>query len=105
MSLTVAAEPVPLTTDEHGVVRVAGTRVTLYTIISAYRRGETPETLAEQYPSIPLADLYAVISYYLRYQEDVDAYLAEQVANADRIRAEIEAQLDPEEMRKRLEAR
>ena len=43
MSLTmIAAEPVPLSMDDTGTVRVKGTRLTLDTILGAYERGDLP---------------------------------------------------------------
>ncbi|MEO0869309.1 MAG: DUF433 domain-containing protein, partial [Cyanobacteria bacterium J06642_11] len=37
--------------------------------------GATAEEIVEQYPSLQLADVYSVISYYLRRKTEVDAYL------------------------------
>jgi hypothetical protein len=34
-----------------------------------------PEEIARSYPSLPLADVYAVLTYYLRHKEEVDADL------------------------------
>ena len=60
-------ERVPIHTDADGVVRVAGTRVTLDTIVAAFDAGATAEEIAQQYPSVGLADVYSVITYYLRH--------------------------------------
>ncbi len=65
----------PLKMDEQGDIRVSGTRVTLHTLLSAYQQGETPESIHEGFPTVPLADIHAVIAYYLANQESVDAYL------------------------------
>ena len=70
-------EPSPLKADVHGVIRVGGTRVPLDTLIAAYREGATAEEIAEQYPSLTLADIYASLAYYLRHRSDVDAYLVQ----------------------------
>jgi len=51
-------ERVPIHTDADGVVRVAGTRVTLDTIVAAFDAGATAEEIAQQYSSISLADVY-----------------------------------------------
>lgn len=99
---------VPLHTDEHGSIRVSGTRVTLDSIINFYLQGETPEQLHEAFPTVPLTDVYAVIAYYLAHQQEVDAYLKRREEEANRIRAEIEAKYPPitrDELEKRLEAR
>ena len=66
------AEHVPITTDSDGVMRVGGTRVTLDTVIGAFRDGATAEEISHQYPSLSLADIYAVIAYYLRRRAEVE---------------------------------
>lgn len=105
MSLQVVAYPVPLTADSHGVVRVARTRVTLDTVVYAFQEGATAEEIAHQYPSLQLADIYAVISYYLRDQGVVDAYLEQRNQQATQVRKENEARTPPDGIRSRLLAR
>jgi uncharacterized protein (DUF433 family) len=75
MSQAAAAESIPLVADSQGVVRITGTSVTLDTVVEAYRAGSTPEEIAQRHPSVPLADVYAVLTFYLRHKEEVDAYL------------------------------
>ena len=105
MTFHVVAEPAPLAPDHDGVLRVGGTRVTLATVVTAFHQGATAETIVQQYPSLTLADVYAVIGYYLRHQAEVDAYLAEQQQEADRVRQQNEARFDPAGIRARLLAR
>lgn len=85
----------PLKLDDLGVIRISGTRVTLDTLIDFYHQGETPEDLHEGFPTIPLADIYAVIAYYLAHQEDIDAYLRRRSAEAEHIRREWEGRSSP----------
>lgn len=105
MSLVVMAEPVPLRADSDGVVRVAGTRVTLDTVVAAYEGGATAETIADQYPSLSLPDIYTVIGYYLRHREEVEAYLQAARQQAEAVRRENEARFNPIGVRDRLLAR
>jgi uncharacterized protein (DUF433 family) len=105
MSLAITAEPVPLRTDPDGVVRVGKTRVTLETVIGSFLDGATAEEIACQYPSLGLADVYAVIAYYLRKKQDVDAYLQRQQELANKIRKQNELRFDPTGVRQRLLAR
>ncbi len=105
MSLTVTAEPMPLSADADGVVRIAGTRVTLDTLVAAFRQGATAETIADQYPSLSLADVYTAIGYYLRHQADVDAYLQRRREQAAQVRQENETRFPPIGIRDRLLAR
>ena len=74
MSLTIHPEVPPLALDQDGVCRVSGTRVTLEVILHAFRQGQAPTEIAESYPTVPLADIYAVIAYCLKHREEVDAY-------------------------------
>ena len=89
MTLTIDAVPAPLRIDADGVVRVGGTRVTIDTVVEAFRDGASAEEIALQYPVLALADVYAVLAYYLRRREEVDAFLAERAAASARIRAEV----------------
>ncbi|MCC7209550.1 MAG: DUF433 domain-containing protein [Anaerolineae bacterium] len=82
----------PLRMDDHGAIRVSGTRVTLDTLVGYYHQGETPEDLHEGFPTVPLADIYAVIAYYLAHQPEVDAYMAQRAKEGERIRLEWESQ-------------
>ena len=103
-----AALDVPLKEDQDGNIRVSGTRVTLDTIIGFYRQGETPEDLHEGFPTVPLADIYAVIAYYLANQDEVDAYLKQRDEEAERVRQEWETRNPPPtkaELLARLEAK
>jgi uncharacterized protein (DUF433 family) len=105
MSLTLAAEAPPLTADEHGTVRVTGTRVMLELVVRAHQRGMTPERIAERFDTLTLADVYAVVGYYLRHRAEVDEYLRRREAEADELRRRIEATQRPFPTRAELLAR
>jgi len=105
MALTIDHEIIPLQADSDGVVRVAGTRVTLETVITAFSEGATAEEIAQQYPSLNLADIYAVIGYYLRHSEEVTDYLQQRKVQADAARKRNELRYDPHGVRNRLMSR
>jgi uncharacterized protein (DUF433 family) len=105
MALELTAEVVPLRIDADGVVRVGKTRVTLDTVVSAFCDGATAEEIVLDYPTLDLADVYAVISYYLRHRETVGEYLRAREAQAAAVRRENEARFDPAGIRDRLLAR
>ena len=88
-----------------GVVRVAGTRVTLDTLVEAFNEGATAEEITQQYPSLELGDVYAVIGYYLHNRDEVEQYLERRREQAVRVLSENEARFDPEGIRDRLLAR
>ena len=98
-------EPVPITFDDAGVARVGGTRVTLQTVIAAFNRGATPEMIVEDYDALGLSDVYLILGYYLQHRGEVDAYMREQQAAADAIRAENDARHNTVGLRERLSAR
>ena len=105
MTPAVASEPVPLKTDRDGVIRVGGTRVTLDIVIAAYKKGDTPEQIAQDYSSVQTADIYAVIAYYLRHQEEVEAYLERRRAEAEEVRREFKERFPSDGLRERLLSR
>jgi uncharacterized protein (DUF433 family) len=96
---------VPLRFDEHGVFYIGDSRVTLDSVIYAFRRGSTPEAIAEKYPTLALPDVYLVTAYYLKYQSQVDAYLQEQEARAAATRERVEQDFPAEGVRARLVAK
>ena len=105
MILTITAEPVPLEVDGDGVVRVGRTRVTLDTVVTAFKEGATAEEIVHQYPALDLSDVYAVIAYYLRRRSDVEGYLQRHQQLAELVRKENEIRFDPHGVRERLLAR
>lgn len=105
MASAVATDPIPLTVDGDGVIRVGRTRVTLDTVIMAFLDGATAEEIAQQYPSLDLADVYSVIGYYLKRHAETEAYLQQGRALSERIRKENESSFNPSGVRERLLAR
>ncbi|MFO0964401.1 MAG: DUF433 domain-containing protein [Gemmataceae bacterium] len=101
MSLALVADP-GFFADADGVIRVGGTRVTLDTVVAAYREGMTPEAIVDQYPSLRLDQLYSVIGYFLSHKAEVDEYLRSRQQQADTIRRENESRFDPAGIRERL---
>jgi uncharacterized protein (DUF433 family) len=88
-----------------GCIRVAGSRVTLDTIVAVFDQGETPESIVDQYPGLLLDDVYALVAYYLRNREEVAAYLHERTQKAEAVRREVEARHSQIGLRERLLAR
>jgi uncharacterized protein (DUF433 family) len=105
MPLIVSSDPIPLQADADGVVRVGGTRVTLDTLVYAFRDGATAEEIAQQYPAVSLEDIYSVIGYYLRRKSEVGAYLIEREKQTAQVREDNEIRFDPAGVRDRLLAR
>lgn len=81
---------VPLSKWEDGSIRVKGTRVLLYLIVQAFQNGDTPEHIVQSYTSLKLADVYAVLAYYLQHREEIDHYIAWIEEDSARMRQEWE---------------
>lgn len=105
MVLALTADPIPLTTDANGVVRISKTRVTLDTVVIAFLEGAIAEEIVEQYPSLQLSDVYSVIGYYLRHKAEIDSYLLERQQRAAEVRKEAQKRFNPLGIRDRLLAR
>src|SRR5262245_57131215 len=90
--LTLLAELPPLRLDPGGVVRVGNSRISLDLVVEQYENGMTPEDMVRAYDTLALADVYAVIAYYLRHRDDVRAYLKRREEEAGALQARIEAE-------------
>ena len=101
----VVTEPVPLVQGTDGVMRVRGTRITLDTVLVAFRDGATAEEIVLQYPSISLADVYQVIGYSLRHSSELEAYFAQRREAGRTTRQLSESTWPPDGIRDRLPAR
>jgi len=106
VNVVIQTEVPPLRQDSTGALRIGTSHVLLELIIRAFQDGATPEAIVQRYPTTTLPDVYAVIAYYLRHREDVEAYLAEREQRAGEVRQRIESrQGDLGEIRHRLLAR
>lgn len=103
MNVMIRTDAPPLRRDESGGLRVGPSRVLLELVIRAFQDGATPEAIVQRYPTTTLADIYAVVAYYLRHQEEIEAYLDDREAKAGDVRREIEGrQGDLGALRRRL---
>lgn len=57
---------------------VAGTRVSLDSIVYAFLGGQTAEAIAQAFPVLTLEQVYGALTFYLAHRDDVDAYLRAQ---------------------------
>ena len=57
---------------------VAGTRISLDSVVHAFRRGESPENICRNFELLRLEEVYGAIAHYLANQADIDAYLIRQ---------------------------
>ena len=78
-----------------GAYRVAGTRVSLDSIVYAFIAGQSAEAIAQSFPVLTLEQVYGSIAYYLGHREEVDRYLETQDQEYEAKRAAARA-ADPE---------
>ncbi len=75
---------------------ISGTRVSLDSIVYAFWRGASPETIKSSFSALTLEQVYGAITYYLSRQTEIDEYLrqseeayeAARQANHDQLRRE-----------------
>ena len=58
-----------------GRLRIDGTRITINQIAALYKQGFDAEEIADQYPHLNMAQVYAALSYYHANQREIDADL------------------------------
>src|SRR6059058_4221204 len=90
--LPLHAERPPLRLDEGGAVRVGHSRISLDLVVEQYENGMTHEDMVRAYDTLVLADVHAVIAYYLRHRDEVRAYLKRRSEEAEALRTKIEAE-------------
>jgi len=62
--------------QRNGGYYVAGTRISLDSVVCAFRCGDSPEQILESYPLLgSLARVYGAIAYYLDHKPEIDEYL------------------------------
>ena len=63
-----------LTCTPQGTWRIAGTRVSLDSVIHSFWEGATPEEICQDFPSLSLAQVYEAIAYYLKQRDRVPTF-------------------------------
>ena len=58
-----------------GAYRISGTRVSLDSIVYAFWRGQSPESIVQSFPVLTLEEVYGAIAFYLGHREEIDAYI------------------------------
>lgn len=54
---------------------IRASRVSLDSLVYAFRDGLAPETIVKDFPALSLEQVYGAIAYYLAHQEAVDEHL------------------------------
>ena len=63
---------------------VAGSRVTLASVVYQFRNGASPESIVRSFPALNLLQVYRAITYYLEHQPEIDAYLLQREKDSEK---------------------
>jgi uncharacterized protein (DUF433 family) len=80
--------------QRNGGYYVAGTRVSLDSVVYAWLRGESSIGIVESFPSLSLNQVNGAVAYYQGHRDEIDAYLERESVEFDRMRDEARAK-DP----------
>jgi uncharacterized protein (DUF433 family) len=61
----------------NGGFYIAGTRVSLDSIVYSFKAGDSPETIRQNFSSLSLEQVYGAIAFYLAHDQEVDANIRE----------------------------
>ena len=82
--------------ERDGGYYIAGTRVSLDSIVHAFQDGESPEGILRSFPMAgPLVRIYGAITFYLENRDKVEEYLRAQEVRWDALRTERPKSDDP----------
>jgi uncharacterized protein (DUF433 family) len=71
-----------------GRLRIDGTRITVNQIAVLYKQGYNAEDIADQYPHLTMAQVYAALSHYHANKEEIEADLTAEDQEARRLEQE-----------------
>ena len=73
---------------------IRDTRISLDSIVEAFKRGAAPESINRSFPLLSLEEIYGAITFYLSHEQEIDSYLSQ-----------AESQLDAESEARNTQAR
>ena len=72
--------------DQHdGGYWIAGTRVSLDSVVSAFLEGLSPESIADSFETLTLEQVFGALAYYLKHRPEIDVYLQQSEADFDEV--------------------
>jgi uncharacterized protein (DUF433 family) len=64
--------------QRNGGYYVAGTRISLDSVVYAFNRGDSPERILKEFPLLDrVSRVYGAIAFYLDHKVEIDKYLEE----------------------------
>ena len=85
----------PYTEERDGGLCVAGTRVSLDSVVIRFQQGASPEKIVQSFPALRLSQVYGAIAYYLENEKTIGEYIAEGERDLERSRVPL-SQTNPE---------
>lgn len=62
---------------------IVGERISLDSIVYAFRNGLTAESIVQSFPLLTLEQVYGAIAFYLANRAEIDTYILEEEAKFD----------------------
>jgi len=89
--------------QRNGGYYIADKRVSLDSIVYAFQRGASPESITRSFPIVTLEEVYGALTFYLANKDAVDEYLKREESEFEKLREQRRA-ANPELHRKLEEA-
>jgi uncharacterized protein (DUF433 family) len=67
----------PYVEERDGGLYVAGTRVSLDSVVIHFQQGASPPDIVQSFPTLKLWQVHGVIAFYLENKEVINDYIAE----------------------------
>ncbi|HWE49260.1 MAG TPA: hypothetical protein VG273_05705 [Bryobacteraceae bacterium] len=82
--------------ERDGGYYIAGSRISLDSIVHAFQDGESPDAILRSFPMAgPLVRIYGAITFYLENKDKVEKYLRDQEQRWEALRRERPKSDDP----------
>jgi uncharacterized protein (DUF433 family) len=76
--------------------RLQGTgSILILQVVTLYKRGESPEEIAENFPQVTLGQVYTALAYYHANRAEVERELADELAESDLLQTQCAAPTGP----------
>ncbi len=75
-------------TTPSGGWRIAGSRVSLDSVVHAWTEGKSAEEIAASFPSLSLEQIHGAIAFYLHNRAEIDRYMQQQGERWEELRHE-----------------
>ena len=85
----------PYIEERDGGLYVAGTRVSLDSVVICFQQGASPKKIVQSFPALKRSQVYGAIAYYQENEKAIGEYIAEGERELDRSRVPL-SQTNPE---------